>query len=414
MSIDEADPRLTAHVFGELSNEDQAALEAELAADESARAELAEIQRTVDALRAEFTAPKPLLLEAERRKKIEDLTGAARNQRRRRLLWGATSLAGMAALALLYVTTRAPERKPETLLFRAPSQAEQTMVEPAAPEDTSEVPLVPLASAAEPVAPMMPAPFAPDRVAAPALGRPRSTPVTGAASKPRGPSSRLSRMDNDDRSHPPLQQKRLEPGLLPNVNAGEWDDNANYREFMRWLSTEPAPGAHRIDIRDRRFLVVRDAAGLGVPNCRVLVADENDRQTELVTAATGRTILFPRAEGLAGRTLTATTDCAGGANSRFFLSGPDGVVELRTTERRVLPAEQVIDVAFILDSTGSMSEEIAAVKSTIQKVASGLRNSNVRIRIGLVEFKDRGDPFVTRVFPMSTDLQRFSREVAGV
>jgi len=160
--------------------------------------------------------------------------------------------------------------------------------------------------------------------------------------------------------------------------------------------------------------VVRDAAGLGVPGCRVEIADDNDRQTELVTTATGRAILFPHAEGLAGRTLTASTDCAGGARKRFAISEPDGVVDLRTSERRTLPTEQVIDVAFILDSTGSMAEEIAAVKTTIQKVASGLRASNVRIRIGLVEFKDRGDPFVTRIFPMSTDLERFSAQVASV
>ena len=90
MSIDEADPRLTAYVFGELSSEDQAALEAELASDESARARLAEIRRTIDALRGELIVPKPPLLEAERRQKIEALAGAARSQKRRRLLWGAT------------------------------------------------------------------------------------------------------------------------------------------------------------------------------------------------------------------------------------------------------------------------------------------------------------------------------------
>ncbi|HKO52014.1 MAG TPA: hypothetical protein VJV79_30100 [Polyangiaceae bacterium] len=42
-------------------------------------------------------------------------------------------------------------------------------------------------------------------------------------------------------------------------------------------------------------------------------------------------------------------------------------------------------------------------------MADGLRNSNVHLRIGLVEFKYRGDPYITRLFPMSTDLQRFSR-----
>jgi len=402
MSIGEADPRLTAYVFGELSSEDKAALEAELAGDESARAQLAEIQRTVDALRGELVLPKPPLLEAERRQKIAELAGAARSQKRRRRLWSITSLAGIAALLLLYVVGH--ERKPAPE-FRSverltpyrdetATRAPEATVELAPPDSFEQQQPEPAASAAaiEPVSPL---------------------PITGFGGGDR-PRDLAYRQPSVKAEAKPRPQPPFEAAPVSSVGAGEWDDNANYREFMRWLNSGPAPTAHRIDIRDRRFLVVRDAAGLGVPSCRVIVTDENDRQTELVTAATGRAILFPRAEGLAGRTFTATTECAGGASNRFSLSGSDGIVDLRTSQRRILPAEQVIDVAFILDSTGSMSEEIAAVKSTIQKVASGLRNSNVRIRIGLVEFKDRDEPFVTRVFPMSTDLQRFSRQVADV
>ncbi|MGC4093107.1 MAG: VWA domain-containing protein [Polyangiaceae bacterium] len=205
------------------------------------------------------------------------------------------------------------------------------------------------------------------------------------------------------------------PATAPSaVKAGEWDDNANYREFMRWLASETGSGAHAIDIRDRRFIVVRDAAGLGVPACRVLFIDEQDRQTELVTAASGRAILFPHAEGLSSGTVTARATCGAGAERQFALRDGDGVVELRLPGKRALPQELSLDVAFILDSTGSMSEEIAAVKSTIRAVADGLRDSRVRVRVGLVEFKDRSDPFVTRVFPMSTDLSGFAQRVAEV
>jgi hypothetical protein len=402
MSIDEADPRLTAYVFGELSSEDKTALEAELAEDESARAQLADIQRTVDALRGELVLPKPPLLEAERRQKIAELAAAARSQKRRRLLWSITSLAGIAALALLYVGGH--ERKPvldsRSVVRLSPYRDEAPARAPEAP-----VELVPDAFEEKQLQPSPPPPAATIEPLAP------QNPGFGTSDRPRELAYREPSVVAGAKPRP---QQLFEAAPVSGVGAGEWDDNANYREFMRWLSTGPAPTAHRIDIRDRRFLVVRDAAGLGVPSCRVSVTDENDRETELVTAATGRAILFPRAEGLAGRTFTATTECAGGASNRFSLSGPDGIVDLHTSRRRILPAEQVIDVAFILDSTGSMSEEIAAVKSTIQKVASGLRNSNVRIRIGLVEFKDRDEPFVTRVFPMSTDLQRFSRQVADV
>jgi hypothetical protein len=198
------------------------------------------------------------------------------------------------------------------------------------------------------------------------------------------------------------------------VRAGEWDDNANYREFSRWLGTEASRPYHRIDVRDRQFVVVRDADGKAVPRCPVVVSDGAQHTVTLTTTASGRALLFPHAEGLVGRGLVARASCGDGASSRFSLDQGAGVVDLRLPRARALPAERAVDLAFILDTTGSMSEEIASVKTTIQKVASSLRGSNVKIRVGLVEYKDRGDAYVTRVHPMSRDLAAFSAEVADI
>ncbi|APR87861.1 Hypothetical protein A7982_13210 [Minicystis rosea] len=199
------------------------------------------------------------------------------------------------------------------------------------------------------------------------------------------------------------------------VKAGEWDDNANYREFQRWLGTEQRHAFHRVDVRDRQFIVVRDAEGKAVPRCQVSIIDERGHKVSLTTTASGRAILFPRAEGLVGNDFAAATICQNGtASARFSIAQSDGVVDLKLNAKRALPATRDVDVAFILDTTGSMSEEIAAVKSTLQKVAAALSNANARVRIGLVEYKDRSDPFVTKVYPMTTDVGAFSRQVASI
>ena len=199
------------------------------------------------------------------------------------------------------------------------------------------------------------------------------------------------------------------------VKAGEWDDNANYREFQKWIASEQGLPFHRADATDRQFLVVRDADGKAVPRCPVVVNDEQGRRVTLTTTASGRALLFPHAEGLSGRDLTASTSCQNGsATTRFSLAQSDGVIDLKLGVKRVLPPTRDVDLAFILDTTGSMSEEIAAVKATIQKVATALSSSNVRLRIGLVEYKDRTDSFVTRVYPMTSDTRKFSRTVAGL
>jgi hypothetical protein len=201
---------------------------------------------------------------------------------------------------------------------------------------------------------------------------------------------------------------------MASIAAGEWNDNANYHEFQKWLATESSLPYRHVDVSRRRFLVVRDENGKAVPGCSIDVADGNAHHVAFLTGPSGRAVLFPRAEGL-GDEVTATASCDGASVTQdVALADSDGTVDLRLPTLRQLPDQRTIDVAFILDTTGSMSEEIASVKSTIAKVAAGLGNGNVSVRIGLVEYKDRGDAFVTRVHPFSRDARGFAASVAGI
>ncbi len=199
------------------------------------------------------------------------------------------------------------------------------------------------------------------------------------------------------------------------IKAGEWDDNANYREFQRYLANEESLPIHRVDVSDRHFLVVRDSEGKAVPGCTVFVSDPREHMIRLTTTASGRAILFPHAEQMVGERLVATARCNDAtANASFPMVDQDGVVDLHLQSARSLPEVRTIDVAFILDTTGSMSEEISAVKSTIGKVAQTLRQQNFGVRIGLVEYKDHGDIFLTKTHPMSARVDRFLADVAGI
>lgn len=199
------------------------------------------------------------------------------------------------------------------------------------------------------------------------------------------------------------------------VKAGEWDDNANFREFQRFVATSPT-SHRRVDLNDRRFLVVRDRNGRGIPRCRVTVRDGKQASTTYLTTASGRAILFPHAEGMTGETLSATASCAEGTAeaSLPIVDGNGGVVDLRIPSERAALGTRIVDLAFVLDTTGSMSEEIAAVTATIQKVAKVLSTEQTTVRVGLVEYKDRQDPFVTKVYPFATDLAGFARRVSQI
>jgi hypothetical protein len=198
------------------------------------------------------------------------------------------------------------------------------------------------------------------------------------------------------------------------VRAGEWDDNANFRDFMRWLDTERAPSVAAFDLRSRRFVVVRDASGKPVPSCPVEIAGGSG-SVQLLTTSSGRSLLFPFADRLGSAPLTATARCEGASVTQSFDAAPgDAVVTLTLPEPRAIDPEPTLDVAFVLDTTGSMSEEIVALRDTLGRVASALGKLNVRPRVGLVEYKDRGDEYVTRLHPMTTDVAGLEQRIAGL
>lgn len=199
------------------------------------------------------------------------------------------------------------------------------------------------------------------------------------------------------------------------IRAGEWDDNGNYRDFLGYIGQKNDLGIERIDVTSRRFLVVRDVAGKGVPGCLVRVRDEAQHEAQLTTTASGRAILFPRAMGLSGGALMARTECQGQAvQARFDTAKQDDVVVMQLPKARASVGAPVVDVAFVLDTTGSMSEEIREVKETLRRVSDTLSARGVKVRIGLVEYKDKGDDFVTKTYPMTSDISAFSRTISHI
>ena len=78
-----------------------------------------------------------------------------------------------------------------------------------------------------------------------------------------------------------------------------------------------------------------------------------------------------------------------------------------TVEQQVIASQRpVVDVVFVLDTTGSMSGLIQTAKEKIWSIASTMASAqpSPEIRVGLVGYRDIGDAYVTRVVDLSSDL----------
>jgi hypothetical protein len=70
-------------------------------------------------------------------------------------------------------------------------------------------------------------------------------------------------------------------------------------------------------------------------------------------------------------------------------------------------AKPVVEVAFVLDTTGSMGQLIEAAKRKIWSIATSILDSSpdAEIRMGLVAYRDIGDEYITKTFDLTTDIQ---------
>lgn len=77
------------------------------------------------------------------------------------------------------------------------------------------------------------------------------------------------------------------------------------------------------------------------------------------------------------------------------------------------PTRPKMDVAFVVDSTGSMADEIEVVKSKIRGMMAKIRSGQPRpdVRFAIVAYRDRGDEYVTRNLPFTDDMDRISSYV---
>ena len=70
-------------------------------------------------------------------------------------------------------------------------------------------------------------------------------------------------------------------------------------------------------------------------------------------------------------------------------------------------AKATVEVAFVLDTTGSMGGLIEGAKRKIWSIATAIVDSNpdADVRMGLVAYRDVGDDYVTKKFDLTTDIQ---------
>ncbi len=250
---------------------------------------------------------------------------------------------------------------------------------------------------------------APAYAASPALAR-DALPAPATAAAEAAPAGAAPRRP------PPAQRPAHEP-----VTAGVVDDNADFGAYLAYRQRQSGLPVRARDVSERHLLQAFDPRGRPVADAEVAVQLRGAAAPVMWARsdAAGRVWLHPKAFLPANGT---DTEVLGVAVRKGSLTGQTllrrdqkHAVEVRLGAQPAA-ARPRLDLVFLVDATGSMSDEIAKLKRSMRSMADQIAQlpGQPDICWGLVAYRDHGDAFLTRRHGFTNDLGAFQQVLADV
>ena len=203
------------------------------------------------------------------------------------------------------------------------------------------------------------------------------------------------------------------------VTAGEWNDLENWGFWNELMSGQNEGKFYEylnywsLYTNYRFAVTVVDDAGNPVCGAKVeLFVDESDKpEWTAITDNKGSAELWHSIHTSIDidieRTFTAAVNGVKWNGELIPTSSSADSVRMNTLVSKPVTTRKSADIAFIVDATGSMFDEIDFLKddllNIIQRASSG---SNIELRTGALFYRDEGDDYVTRIEDFNKDPEK--------
>jgi hypothetical protein len=218
---------------------------------------------------------------------------------------------------------------------------------------------------------------------------------------------------------PPSPYANLQE-IKPNVqvlSGGTQDDNVEFGKFQDFLRQTNAPEAIKQDISQRVMIEVADIQGLPLTNADVRIVSDGRTIHKARTYSNGVALFFPNVVDANMQSqqfrveIVPPPGCSGQTVAQDF-RGRSGTWRVQVPYARSQNATK-LDILFCLDCTGSMADEIERIQKTLQMMVAKFNAlpGKPQTRWGLVQYRDRGDQYVTQVHDFTEDVSTFQRRL---
>ena len=194
------------------------------------------------------------------------------------------------------------------------------------------------------------------------------------------------------------------------LSAGFADDNRQYGYFVDFLEEFGSFAPHEVlPVEERIMISIVDSDGKSVSNADVQLYRSAQLLVGGRTGADGTYQFNPSEFGRRATEYAAEISTREFSKRLTIQRYGARTVTVQMDRPRNVPEPIEMDILFILDTTGSMGEEIHRLRTTIELIHLNLTSLSSRpdVRFGMVLYKDRGDEYITNVVPLTADLVAF-------
>ncbi|MFV9503142.1 MAG: vWA domain-containing protein [Oscillochloridaceae bacterium umkhey_bin13] len=195
------------------------------------------------------------------------------------------------------------------------------------------------------------------------------------------------------------------------LRAGEINDNERFAEYLDYLARYQWADVRPVDVREHHLIRVLDRNQTPVLDARLTLFDGDQIVWRGRTYAGGQALFLPElAAPSQSTTLRLVAEYDQARTETTLVRGESSRIEMGLADAAPLDALR-LDLLFLLDTTGSMGDELTRIQQTIDSIAARIDSFTPRpsIRYGLVAYKDNndGDEYVTFPVAFSEDLNSF-------
>lgn len=191
--------------------------------------------------------------------------------------------------------------------------------------------------------------------------------------------------------------------------AGEWNDLENWDfwknlcEIEKYYTEQIYWGFYP---ENRYSVVVKDANGNFIVDAPVKLLDKAVNIIwESKTDNRGRAELWDGMFGVGGNAGDIIIEYNNTElHSEKLHKYENGVIECVVKDISIVP--NTIDISFVIDATGSMEEEISFLQNNLKYIINNimLNEPELKIRLGATFYRDRGEEYIVRHFPLSAKI----------